>query len=159
MIKLTGANSHDSTQALPPLVDGIPSLQGRAVGRDVARIVCWEKEHRALRTFAMLCVLVKSCLGWRSATRNIGAGWGNGDGFRRQQTELDAEGLGSMALLSPARVQAHVALGDFEVAKAKSRGLLIDGPELLPLQRERVNVLAARVAQDERSVGGVETQG
>jgi len=79
-IRLTGANSHDSTQALP-LVDGIPRSKGLAVGRDVARTAYSETEHTTPSTFAMLCVLVKSCLGWPSAIRNMGAGWGDGDGL------------------------------------------------------------------------------
>ena len=39
-VRLTGANRHDSQEALP-LVDGIPPLQGERGDRGADRTACW----------------------------------------------------------------------------------------------------------------------
>src|SRR6266516_3758534 len=58
-IELTGANCHDSTQALP-LLDAIPPLQGLRVGRAVVPIAYWEIGPTTPRKSAVLCVHVTS---------------------------------------------------------------------------------------------------
>ena len=75
-IKLTGANFHDSTQALP-LLDGIPLLQGPR-GRPPCRpdSVLGDRAYDAER-IRVLCVAAKSCLGSQCAIRSMVAGWGD----------------------------------------------------------------------------------
>src|SRR5947209_2492777 len=75
-IKLTGANCHDSTQALP-LLDGIPLLQGPR-GRPRCRPDSVLGDGPTMPSaFAVLCVAAKSCLGSQCAIRSMVAGWGD----------------------------------------------------------------------------------
>ena len=79
-IRLTGANRNDSQQALA-LVEAIQACRESEDDRAIVPTAYWATVVMTLSQSAKVCVPAAWCLGSRSATPNMAADWGDGDGW------------------------------------------------------------------------------